>query len=100
MIIVLRPDSTSEQIDHILERITDLGFTPHLSRGELRTIIGVIGDEDKLQVEPLSAIPGVEQVIPILKPFKLASREMKPKDTVVEVSFGTGPATKTVRVGG
>src|SRR5581483_11062596 len=85
MIIVLRPDSTNEQIEHILEHIQELGFKPHLSRGEKRTIIGVIGDEEKLQVEPLSAIPGVEQVLPILKPFKLASREMHPADTVVVV---------------
>ena len=82
MIIVLRPDSTDEQIDHILERIRELGFKPHLSRGEQRTIIGVIGDEDKLQAEPLPAIPGVEQVLPILKPFKLASREFHAADTV------------------
>lgn len=100
MIIVLRPDSTTEQIDHIVERITNLGFKPHLSRGEQRTIIGVIGDEDKLQVEPLSAIPGVEQVIPILKPYKLASREMKPRDTIVEITAGDGSGARTVRVGG
>jgi 3-deoxy-7-phosphoheptulonate synthase len=85
MIIVLKPNSSQEQIDHILERIQELGFRPHLSRGELRTIVGVIGDENKLQAEPLLAIPGVEQVLPILKPFKLASREFHAKDTVVEV---------------
>src|SRR5438067_12382644 len=85
MIIVLRPNSTEPQIDHILERIQELGFKAHLSRGELRTIIGVIGDESKLQAEPLQAIPGVEQVLPILKPFKLASREFNKKDTVVLV---------------
>jgi 3-deoxy-7-phosphoheptulonate synthase len=85
MIIVLRPSSTQEQIDHILERIEQLGFKPHLSRGELRTIIGVIGDENKLQAEPLAAIPGVEQVLPILKPFKLASRDFKAADTIVNV---------------
>src|SRR5437868_4719875 len=85
MIIVLRPNSTEAQIDHILERIQELGFKPHLSQGELRTIIGVIGDEDKLQAEPLAAIPGVEQVLPILKPFKLASREFNKQDTVVRV---------------
>src|SRR6516225_2977593 len=85
MIIVLRPGSTPEQIDHILERIHELGFKPHLSRGELRTIIGVIGDENKLQAEPLAAIPGVEQVLPILKPFKLASRDFKAADTIVNV---------------
>jgi 3-deoxy-7-phosphoheptulonate synthase len=92
MIIVLRPNSTPEQIDHILERIGELGFKAHLSRGELRTIIGVIGDENKLQAEPLSAIPGVEQVLPILKPFKLASREFHAADTAVQVG--------KVRVGG
>src|SRR5947209_1927588 len=92
MIIVLRPDSTNEQIDHVLKRIEELGLKPHLSRGEMRTIIGVIGDESKLQAQPLQAIPGVEQVLPILKPFKLASREMHPKDSVVQVG--------KVRIGG
>jgi 3-deoxy-7-phosphoheptulonate synthase len=76
----------------VLERIQELGFRAHLSRGELRTIIGVIGDENKLQAEPLSALPGVEQVLPILKPFKLASREFHGEDSVVQV----GP----VRIGG
>jgi 3-deoxy-7-phosphoheptulonate synthase len=85
MIIVLRPDSTSAQIKHIEERIRELGLKPHVSRGEIRTIIGVIGDENKLQAEPLLAIPGVEQVLPILKPFKLASREFRKTDTVVKV---------------
>ncbi len=92
MIIVLKPHTTQLQIDHILERIAELGLKPHLSQGELRTIIGVIGDETKLQAEPLRAIPGVEQVLPILKPFKLASREFLKEDTVVEVG--------RVRVGG
>jgi 3-deoxy-7-phosphoheptulonate synthase len=92
MIIVLRPESTSEQIDHILDRIQELGFKPHLSRGELRTIIGVIGDENKLQAEPLAAIPGVEQVLPILKPFKLASRDFHAEPSVVHLG--------KVRVGG
>src|SRR5436853_758021 len=100
MIIVLRPDSTDEQIDHILERIRDLGFKPHLSKGELRTIIGVIGDESKLQVQPLQAIPGVEQVLPILKPFKLASREFQRGDSVIEVGGEAGPGVQPVKVGG
>src|SRR5205823_4390898 len=97
MIIVVRPHSTPEQIDHILKRIQELGYRPHISEGKLRTIIGVIGEESKLQVEPLAAIPGVEQVLPILKPFKLASRELHPQDSVVEVG---GPATGTIRIGG
>jgi len=100
MIIVLRPDSTELQIEHVLERIRDLGFKPHLSQGEKRTIIGVIGEEDKLQAEPLSAIPGVEQVLPILKPFKLASREFRRADTVVIIGADCGPPVKPVRIGG
>jgi 3-deoxy-7-phosphoheptulonate synthase len=85
MIIVLQAQPTEAQIQHVLDRIAELGLKPHLSRGEQRTIIGVIGDEEKLLVEPLAAIPGVEQVLPVLKPFKLASREMHPADTVVQV---------------
>src|SRR5262249_25684689 len=92
MIIVLRPHSTPEQVDHILERIQELGLKPHLSRGGVRPITGFIADEDNLRAEPLQAIPGVEQVLPILKPFKLASRELHPEDTVVRVG--------QVRVGG
>jgi 3-deoxy-7-phosphoheptulonate synthase len=99
MIIVLRPDSTEEQIDHILEHIQELGFKPHLSRGEKRTIVGVIGDEEKLRAEPLSAIPGVEQVLPILKPFKLASRELHHGDTVVVVGANAA-GVRPARIGG
>jgi 3-deoxy-7-phosphoheptulonate synthase len=92
MIIVLKPHPTAEQVQHVLDRIEELGFTPHLSKGVSRTIIGVIGDEEQLQVEPLQAIDGVESVVPILKPYKLASREFHAEDSVVEV--------RGVRVGG
>jgi len=98
MIIVLRPDATDEQIDHVLERIGELGFKPHISKGSARTIIGVIGDETKLEATPLSAIPGVEQVLPILKAFKLASREMQRQDSVVEVR--AGKSDHVVKIGG
>jgi len=93
MIIVLKPHSTPEQINHIVRHIEEMGLKAHLSQGELRTIIGVIGDEDKLRADPLAAIPGVEQVLPILKPYKLASREFHAQDTVVKVgkvSIGGG----------
>jgi 3-deoxy-7-phosphoheptulonate synthase len=100
MIIVLRPDSTDDQIEHILSRIRELGFKPHVSRGEVRTIVGVIGEESKLRVEPLAAIPGVEQVLSILKPFKLASRDFRQSDTVVEVGADAGPGVQPLRIGG
>ena len=100
MIIVLRPDSTEGQIEHVLERIRELGFKPHLSRGEQRTIVGVIGDESKLIAEPLSAIPGVEQVLPILKPFKLASREFRRDDTIITIGGAVGNGVRPAKVGG
>ncbi|MCS7166699.1 MAG: 3-deoxy-7-phosphoheptulonate synthase [Gemmatales bacterium] len=85
MIIVLKPQATQSDLEYILKRIEEWGLRPHVSRGEHRTIIGVIGDEQKLQAQPLAALPGVEQVLPILKPFKLASREFKKTDTIVQV---------------
>jgi 3-deoxy-7-phosphoheptulonate synthase len=100
MIIVLKPGSSDAEFDHILERIRELGLKPHISKGEHRTIIGVIGDEGKLQMEPLQAIPGVEQVIPIMKAFKLASREMRRADSVIVVGADAGPGVKPVRIGG
>ncbi|QDU22416.1 3-deoxy-7-phosphoheptulonate synthase [Urbifossiella limnaea] len=85
MILVIRPDASLEQIEHVIERVKELGFTPHVSRGETRTIVGVIGDERKPQTENFSAIPGVEQVLSIMKPFKLASREFHKEDSAVYV---------------
>jgi 3-deoxy-7-phosphoheptulonate synthase len=85
MILVVKPDATPDQIDHILQRVEELGFKPHISRGEQRTIIGVIGDERKPQAETFGAIVGVEQVLHVLKPFKLASREFQKQDSVVAV---------------
>ncbi len=85
MIIVLRPDATKKQIDHIIEKVKKLGLKTMVSRGVERTIIGVIGEEDVLRVQPLEAFPGVEKVMPILKPYKLVSREFKPENSIVDV---------------
>jgi 3-deoxy-7-phosphoheptulonate synthase len=92
MILVMRPEATLAQIEHAIERVTELGFTPHVSRGESRTVIGVIGDETKPQAEMLEAIPGLEKILAIMKPFKLASREFHKADSVVYVG--------KVRIGG
>jgi 3-deoxy-7-phosphoheptulonate synthase len=92
MILVIRPEATLEQIEHVIARVRELGFTPHVSRGESRTIVGVIGDETKPEAQNFSAIPGVEQVLNIMKPFKLASREFHKSDSIVYVG--------KVRIGG
>lgn len=85
MIIVLKPKTTAAQIDRIIARVKELGLKPHISRGARRTIIGVIGEEDRIRLQPLEAMPGVEKVMPVLAPYKLASREFKPEGTVVRV---------------
>ena len=85
MIIVLKPDATAEQVDHIIKKIKGLGLQAHVSKGTERTVIGAIGDEAVLQSVPLEAIAGVEKVLPILKPYKLASLEFRKEKTVISV---------------
>jgi len=85
MIIVLKPDATEQEIEHVMDRLRELGLTPHLSKGQERTIIGAIGDDRILANQPLRAIPGVENVVPILAPWKLAGREFKKADTIIDV---------------
>tara|TARA_B100001123_G_scaffold192078_1_gene219157 strand:- start:15577 stop:16614 length:1038 start_codon:yes stop_codon:yes gene_type:complete len=75
MIIVTRTGVTTEELDHIRERVEALGLRTHISSGESRTIIGCIGDEERLQNVPLLSVPGVEAVHAVMKPFKLAARE-------------------------
>jgi 3-deoxy-7-phosphoheptulonate synthase len=86
VIIILKPAVSEAQIEHVIERVEQLGLRAHLSRGTHRTIIGVIGDEQKISTEPLRAIPGVQDVIPVLPPYKLASREAHPQPSIVEVA--------------
>jgi 3-deoxy-7-phosphoheptulonate synthase len=85
MILVLRTDATQPQIDHVIERVQELGFEPRVIQGAFRTIVGLIGDDNNPEAGKLEAIPGVEQVMRILKPFKLASREFHKEDSVVHV---------------
>ncbi len=86
VIIILKSDVTEDQIQHVIERVESLGMKAHLSRGTYRTIIGVIGDEQKLMAEPLKAIPGVMDVMPVLPPYKLASREAHPQASIIDVA--------------
>jgi 3-deoxy-7-phosphoheptulonate synthase len=85
MIIVLRPDATEDDLQHIVSRIEDIGLRAHISRGVERTIIGAIGDERVLATLPLAAFPGVESVMPILKPYKLASRDFQKETTLIRI---------------
>jgi 3-deoxy-7-phosphoheptulonate synthase len=85
MIVIMERRASPDQIGHVVARIEELGFRAHLSQGEERTIIGIIGDERPLAVEALEVLGGVERVVPVLHPFKLASRDFKADNTVVRV---------------
>ncbi len=85
MIIVLKRDASEENIQHLLDSIRGWNLTPNLSRGAERTIIGVIGDEAAVRVKPLEAFPGVESVMPVLKPYKLASADFHADRTQIVI---------------
>ena len=85
MIIVTRKGATKKEIDHVVNRIEKLGLKAHLSKGTERTIIGAIGDERVIQPEQFEAIKVVEKVMPILKPYKLVSRDFREEGTIVKV---------------
>ncbi len=85
MIVVLKREATEKDVEFVSEKIRKMGLRPHISKGEERTIIGAIGDEALIKEDQLRALRIVEKVMPILKPYKLVSREFKPKDTLLNI---------------
>ncbi|MDY0270616.1 3-deoxy-7-phosphoheptulonate synthase [Trichloromonas sp.] len=89
MIIVMKKGADKEQLAEVKKQIRELGYKPHVIHGETRNVIGAVGDErGKSVLQSLQSLPGVENVVPILKPYKLASREVKPEPSVVELGGG------------
>jgi len=85
MLVIMQQGAGQATIDHVVERIEQLGLRVHLSQGEFRTIIGAIGEELASYQEQVLSLAGVENVVPIMKPYKLASREFHPEDSQVDV---------------
>lgn len=85
MIIVLKQGVSDAEVDHICDRIREWGLTPHISRGTERTIVGVIGNEDVIRDRPIEAMPGVERVMSVVKPYRLASLASRPQGTQVAI---------------
>ncbi len=86
MIIVMKAGASQQQIEHVFEKVQELGFRVHPIYGELRTVIACVGDErGKYRLQALETLDGVENVVPILKPFKLASREWNESRTVITI---------------
>jgi 3-deoxy-7-phosphoheptulonate synthase len=90
MIVNMSNHATEDQINHVVERIKECGFQAHLIRGEERTVIGIVGNSAKhrSELEALRAAPGVEELVPISHPFKLASRSCRPEGSVINVGKG------------
>jgi len=85
MMIVMKDGASDEEIQHVVDKLESVGAQAHISKGKYKTIIGAIGDREKFITLPWEAFPGVEKAVPILKPFKLVSREFKSDDTTIEV---------------
>ena len=85
MIVVLGPDATEEQVETVCRRVREKGLDAHVSRGERRTVVGCVGDETALADVPLAALEGVEEVVPVERPYRRAAREFVAEPTVVPV---------------
>jgi len=89
MIIVMKQNATEEQADAAVKRIRELGYEAHVIHGQSRKVIGAVGDErGKMVLQSIEPMAGVDKVVPILKPYKLASREVSPQPSQVEIAPG------------
>ena len=100
MIVIMNPDATMRDKSAVIARAEDLGFKVHLSEGKERTIIGIIGNDRVISREQIERMTGVERVVPILKPFKLASREFKASDTTFPLGSHTVGGEEIVIIAG
>src|SRR6187549_3846740 len=103
LLIVMGSGATADQTEHVLARLQEAGVSARVQRGREATVIGAIGEREALAALPLEGYAGVEQVLPILKPYKLVAREISPDPTVIDVrgrrigdgyfGFVAGPCT-------
>jgi len=102
MIIVMKKGASQEALAEVEKKIVALGYQPHVIHGETRNVVGAVGDErgkEKLQI--IESMPEVERVVPILKPYKLASLEVQPEPSEIEIVPGLGIGGKEfIVVGG
>src|SRR5712692_2087031 len=96
MLIVMQSHATEEQVRAVCERVESLGFKAHAIPGSMRTAIGITGNTGAVDIGSLESMPGVGECIPVRKPYKLVSRDVKEEDTVIRLPAPAGP----VRIGG
>src|SRR6202795_4734838 len=98
MIVNMSDTASPEQIEHVIQRIKEAGFTPHVTRGTERTIVAAVGSGGRRhEIEALSVAPGVDNVVAIAQPFKLVSRQTRPQPSIINVG---GIKTGGGRIGG
>jgi 3-deoxy-7-phosphoheptulonate synthase len=100
MIIVMQKGATAREIANVTARVEQLGRQVHLSEGEERAIIGVVGDGRPLDREQIGRMSGVEDIVPILRPYKLASRDFRPQDTLVRLDGFSAGDTEVIVIAG
>ncbi len=98
MVIILHPGTDKDTAERVIDKVKKLGFTPHPIYGVINTVIAVIGDRTQEAMEALEAMPGVDRVVPILRPYKLAGREVKPEKSVITLPNGVEMGGRTVGV--
>ena len=86
MIVNMSENATDKEIDHVIERIREAGYQPHVTRGTTRTIVAAVGSGRRHEIEALQVAPGVENVVPIAQPFKLVSRQVRPERSIVRIN--------------
>ena len=94
MIIIMKTGATEAQISAVSEKLKKHGFGIHLSKGVERTVIGAIGDKSAIELESIQMLPGVSEIVPIRKPYKLVSREFQKEDTTVSIGGNFKVGTK------
>jgi 3-deoxy-7-phosphoheptulonate synthase len=97
MLILMKADASAQDIDGVCERIRSLGFKPHQIPGQTRTAIGITGNQGALEASLFQSLSGVADAVPVSRPWKLVSREVKPEDTVITLA---GPTASPAKIGG
>src|SRR3954453_18694212 len=99
MIVVMKAGSTQEQINHVIERVREMGLKDHVIVGTERTVVACIGNDRFKDRSVMESADGVEKVVPILAPYKMASREVKKERTVVPMGKNPAAAIGGTKVG-
>ena len=99
MIVVMTSNSTEQQLNRLVEMVEEMGLSTHIIYGTERTVVAAVGDKRMVDKSSLENVPGVEKIVPILSPYKMASKEVKQEKTVVQLQpHGLGVGGDTVRV--